>query len=111
MTIETHRSATGRTSPKPARPGRKPANPAKASVHEEEVARVASAVVAARHAAHHADIAREAYYRAERRGFQPGYELDDWLAAEKTLNGETAHPAVDDPAGTYTARYQPVNEI
>ena len=23
-----------------------------------------------------------AYYRAERRGFAPGYEWDDWLAAE-----------------------------
>ena len=28
-------------------------------------------------------IAREAYYRAERRGFAPGQELDDWLEAEK----------------------------
>jgi hypothetical protein len=23
-----------------------------------------------------------AYFRAERRGFEPGLELDDWLAAE-----------------------------
>jgi hypothetical protein len=27
-------------------------------------------------------IALDAYYRAERRGFAPGGELDDWLAAE-----------------------------
>jgi len=27
-------------------------------------------------------IAEAAYYRAERRGFEPGYEIDDWLAAE-----------------------------
>ena len=27
-------------------------------------------------------IAEAAYYRAERRGFQPGMEADDWLAAE-----------------------------
>jgi hypothetical protein len=27
-------------------------------------------------------IAEAAYYRAERRGFQPGGEIDDWLAAE-----------------------------
>lgn len=27
-------------------------------------------------------IAEAAYYRAEQRGFQPGYEMDDWLAAE-----------------------------
>ena len=28
-------------------------------------------------------IALNAYYRAERRGFAPGNELDDWLAAEQ----------------------------
>ena len=28
-------------------------------------------------------IALNAYYRAERRGFAPGGELDDWLAAEQ----------------------------
>jgi len=27
-------------------------------------------------------IAEAAYLRAERRGFVPGYETDDWLAAE-----------------------------
>lgn len=27
-------------------------------------------------------IAEAAYFRAERRGFRPGGELDDWLAAE-----------------------------
>jgi Protein of unknown function (DUF2934) len=27
-------------------------------------------------------IAEAAYYRAERRGFEPGYETEDWLAAE-----------------------------
>ena len=34
---------------------------------------------------HHADIARAAYFRAERRGFAPGRELEDWLAAEAEL--------------------------
>lgn len=32
-----------------------------------------------------AKIAELAYYRAEHRKFAPGYELDDWLAAEKEL--------------------------
>jgi DUF2934 family protein len=27
-------------------------------------------------------IAEAAYFRAERRGFAPGHETDDWLAAE-----------------------------
>ena len=33
-------------------------------------------------AARYEQIAREAYLLAERRGFSPGAELDDWLAAE-----------------------------
>jgi Protein of unknown function (DUF2934) len=40
----------------------------------------------------HASIAEAAYFRAERRGFAPGHELEDWLAAEdeveRRLNGE-----------------------
>jgi|KBSSwiStaDraftv2_1062776.scaffolds.fasta_scaffold5350494_1 hypothetical protein len=27
-------------------------------------------------------IAVAAYYRAQQRGFEPGHELDDWIAAE-----------------------------
>jgi hypothetical protein len=30
-------------------------------------------------------IAQEAYYRAQRRGFAPGYELKDWLEAEASV--------------------------
>jgi hypothetical protein len=30
-------------------------------------------------------IEREAYLRAERRGFEPGHELEDWLAAEHSV--------------------------
>jgi len=33
----------------------------------------------------HAMIAEGAYYRAERRGFAPGHEMDDWLEAEAEL--------------------------
>jgi hypothetical protein len=32
--------------------------------------------------ARHALIAEAAYLRAERRGFEPGRETEDWLAAE-----------------------------
>jgi hypothetical protein len=31
-------------------------------------------------------IAETAYLRAEKRGFAPGYELDDWLAAEQEVD-------------------------
>jgi hypothetical protein len=30
-------------------------------------------------------VAEHAYYRAERRGFEPGSELEDWLEAEAEL--------------------------
>lgn len=35
-------------------------------------------------------IAEAAYYRAEKRGFTPGYALEDWLAAEALVNFELA---------------------
>lgn len=31
-------------------------------------------------------IAQAAYYRAERRGFEPGHEAEDWLAAESEVD-------------------------
>ncbi|HEY8051341.1 MAG TPA: DUF2934 domain-containing protein [Steroidobacteraceae bacterium] len=31
-------------------------------------------------------IAEAAYYCAEQRGFDPGRELDDWLAAESRID-------------------------
>jgi hypothetical protein len=32
------------------------------------------------------NIAEVAYFKAENRGFIPGYELDDWLSAERECN-------------------------
>lgn len=37
-----------------------------------------------------ARIAEAAYWRAERRGFIAGHELDDWLAAEQEIDREIA---------------------
>jgi hypothetical protein len=37
-------------------------------------------------------IATAAYYRAERRGFQPGHETEDWLAAEREIDGAGTFP-------------------
>ncbi len=36
---------------------------------------------------HHTAVAEAAYFRAERRGFAPGHELEDWLAAEREIEG------------------------
>jgi hypothetical protein len=35
-------------------------------------------------------IATAAYYRAERRGFAPGGEVEDWLAAEREIDESLA---------------------
>jgi len=32
-------------------------------------------------------VSEAAYYRAQKRGFEPGRELDDWLAAEAEIAG------------------------
>jgi hypothetical protein len=39
---------------------------------------------------HQAMLAEGAYRRAEQRGFEPGHELDDWLAAEVELDQRLA---------------------
>jgi DUF2934 family protein len=41
-------------------------------------------------------IALAAYYRAQRRGFEAGGELEDWLAAEQEIDARTA--VASDPA-------------
>jgi hypothetical protein len=46
--------------------------------------------------ARRARIAIAAYYRAERRGFTPGRELDDWLEAEREV--DRGGPSVTAPA-------------
>lgn len=33
----------------------------------------------------HEMIAKNAYYRAQKRGFQPGHEAEDWFEAEQEI--------------------------
>ena len=33
-------------------------------------------------------VAVNAYYRAEKKGFKPGYEMDDWLEAKKDIKSQ-----------------------
>ena len=79
---------------------RKTSRPQEEVTDDRPVEQRAKAQIAARTAAREAAIAREAYYRAERRGFAPGYELDDWLAAEAEVDGNGPIEilgSVDDP--------------
>jgi hypothetical protein len=39
-------------------------------------------------------VAAEAYFLAERRGFAPGNELDDWVAAEHAVDSRFRHSKV-----------------
>ena len=46
---------------------------------------MAEAEAASRVAERHNMIAAAAYFRAEKRGFDPGHELEDWFAAENDV--------------------------
>ena len=39
-------------------------------------------------------ISTAAYYRAQKRGFRPGHEIEDWLAAEREVDGTGTAPIV-----------------
>ena len=59
---------------KPGSPGRDP-----------QMARLAATHAEARNAERRGLVATAAYYRAEKRGFEAGHELEDWLAAEAEI--------------------------
>jgi hypothetical protein len=45
---------------------------------------------------HEVKVALTAYFIAEKRGFEPGHELDDWLAAEAEM-AAAEQPSVTKP--------------
>jgi DUF2934 family protein len=77
--LSTGSAADAGSAPKQAAPRRKSTSAKKQT--PAEVARVDVPVEARR-----AMIAEAAYLRAERRGFAPGYETEDWLAAESEVD-------------------------
>ena len=74
--------ATRRSSdaPRPKESAPAAPSPPRPSRARKAIAAAVSAAVTPE--ARHAMIAEKAYLRAERRGFTPGREADDWLAAE-----------------------------
>jgi hypothetical protein len=48
---------------------------------------------------HQVQVALAAYFIAEKRGFEPGHELDDWLAAEAQI-ATAEQPSVTKPIET-----------
>jgi hypothetical protein len=53
---------------------------------EAAVARPAATDVTSRAADQESMVATAAYFLAEKRGFQAGHEIDDWLAAEAAIS-------------------------
>ncbi|WP_129781919.1 DUF2934 domain-containing protein [Peristeroidobacter soli] len=51
-------------------------------VDHAEIVRMAESEAAGRATNRHNMIALAAYFRAQERGFEPGHELEDWVAAE-----------------------------
>ena len=61
---------------------------------DRDVRQLVAAEARDRSADHHARIALAAYFIAEKRGFAPGHELDDWLAAEAAVARAQQQPRV-----------------
>ncbi len=74
----------------PRRTGRQAATAANGAVansrEDADVAQQAAAQAEARAADHQVKVALAAYFIAEGRGFVPGHELEDWLAAEAEID-------------------------
>ena len=86
------RAGSGRTK-KPAPPAaQQPSTAAQQPSTETEVtaAQLERREIPSFSESREARIAEAAYWRAERRGFTAGQELDDWLAAEKEVDGDIA---------------------
>lgn len=61
-----------------------------AAQRDADLAQMATPIADAGQAEREARVAIAAYFRAEKRGFDPGHELEDWLAAEAEFAGTCA---------------------
>jgi hypothetical protein len=64
---------------------------------DKDVRQLVAAEATNRTADHTARIALTAYFIAEKRGFEQGHELDDWLAAEAAVARAEQQPRVMKP--------------
>lgn len=85
--IRTKAAKTAASAPAPVAPVRAPATRRRAS-SRSRAATVGGA--SAPEASRHEMIALVAYYRAQSRGFAPGGEFEDWIAAEAEVDGRLA---------------------
>src|ERR1700722_1761614 len=80
-------AASAPSAPVASRPAAKPAVPAASalSAQPQRATRTLASFDPA--SSREALIATAAYYRAQKRGFRPGHDLEDWLAAEREIDG------------------------
>jgi hypothetical protein len=71
--------------PKPRKAVHKSKERRDASPDHASIVRMAAAEVASRAADRREMIATAAYFRAQKRGFEPGHEQEDWFAAETEI--------------------------
>jgi hypothetical protein len=92
---EAHMEDTRKPARKPRaaaapKSARKRAATSSKAIVRKPVGTPARAAVATPSATEREEMVRTAaYYRAERRGFTPGYEWEDWLAAEAEVGAPT----------------------
>jgi len=70
---------------KSRRAGQKSKERRDASPDHASIVRMAAAEAASRAADRREMIATAAYFHAQKRGFEPGHEQDDWFAAETEI--------------------------
>jgi Protein of unknown function (DUF2934) len=75
------------TAPIASRPVAKPAAPVVSAISTQPQRATRTLTSFDPASSREALIATAAYYRAQKRGFQPGHELEDWLAAEREIDG------------------------
>ena len=90
-----------KTAPTKTTPAKAPAKPAAKVARAAATPATAKPAPAALSAAQREQMVRTAaYFRAERRGFLPGNEWDDWLAAEAEVGSLPAQNGTPKPRKT-----------
>jgi hypothetical protein len=93
--VETRKPARNTRAASAPKPAAKQAAAKDKSTARKTVARAGAKPAGPSRAEREARIRTAAYLRAERRGFAPGYEWEDWLAAEAEV--DALRPAAAKP--------------
>jgi hypothetical protein len=70
----------------PSSTNESPTNASSSSVSDPTLSQSATAKALHKPVDRYASIAQAAYFRSQHRGFKPGHEMEDWLAAEAEVD-------------------------